>query len=169
MLKKNLSEFEKNIFDEIGKKYMLVTAGNKTTGFNCLTASWGGLGILWGKTVAFIFVRKSRYTYQFIEKTDSITLSFLNDQYKEAKKVMGTLSGRDVNKMEIAGLHYTYDPDYDGAYIEEADYCFKTKKIYSVDIPYENLPKEILEMYYSNGDEHTMYVCEIKQFLVKEK
>ena len=58
--------------------------------------------------------------------------------------------------------------DFDGAYITESDYCFKMKKLYHVDIPYESLPKEIIDLYYPNGDMHRMYVCEIKQFLEKE-
>ena len=43
------------------------------------------------------------------------------------------------------------------------------KKLYSVDIPYEALPQDILDRYYPKGDMHRMYVCEIKQFLMKEK
>lgn len=169
MLKKNLSEFKENIFDELAYKWGIVTAGNQKTGFNCLTVSWGGIGILWGKQVAYIFVRKSRHTYQFLENSDSVTISFLNDNYKEAKNLIGTASGRDMDKVKEAGLHYTYDPDFDGAYLEECDYCFKMKKLYSVDLPTDSLDKTIIDRYYPTGDPHTMYVCEIKQFLVKER
>ncbi len=168
MLKKSLSDFNQNIFEAIGQDYMIVTAGDKTVGFNCLTASWGGFGVLWGKPVAYIFIRKSRYTYQFIDKSKQITLSFLDNRYQSAKKIIGTKSGRDIDKMAETGLHYTYDPDYNGAYIEECDFCFKTSKLYAVDMPYESLPEDIKERYYAQGNEHTMFVCEIKQYLVKE-
>lgn len=168
MLKKDLNEFQKNIFDELGKKFAIVTAGDKTTGYNCLTASWGGFGVLWGKNVVYLFIRKSRYTHQFMEKSLSVTLSFLNDNYNDAKHLIGTISGRQTDKVLSAGLHYTYDPDYDGCYIEESDYCFKLKKLYSIDLPIENLPKNLQEQYYPTDDVHTMYVCEIKQFLIKE-
>ena len=61
------------------------------------------------------------------------------------------------------------DPtDFNGSYITQAEYCFKMKKLYSVDLPYEPLSDEIKDRYYPNGDMHRMYVCEIKQFLVKE-
>lgn len=168
MLKKDLNEFQKNIFNELGKNYAIVTAGDKKTGYNCLTASWGGFGVLWGKNVAYIFIRKSRYTHQFMEQSESVTLSFLNDQYKEAKQLIGTVSGKNTDKVDAAGLHYTYDPDFDGCYIEEADYCFKLKKLYCIDLPIENLAIHLQEQYYPTKDEHTMYVCEIKQFLIKE-
>ena len=169
MLKKDIYEFELNPFYEFNDRWALLTAGDKTTGFNSLTVSWGGIGILWGKKVAYVFVRKSRYTYEFLEKSDSVTLSFLKLEDKNKHSIMGRLSGRDVNKMELANLHYTYDPDYDGAYVTECEYCFKMKKLYSMDLPYEQLPKDIIDRYYPDGDSHTMYVCEIKQFLEKRE
>ena len=57
----NVSELKDNMFDAIGKEWMLVTAGNSSS-FNTMTASWGGVGVLWGKPVAFIFIRPERYT-----------------------------------------------------------------------------------------------------------
>jgi len=168
MLRKNINEFNKNVFNEIGKVWPILVAGDRTIGYNGMTVSWGGLGVLWGKNVGFVFVRKSRHTYDFIEKSASVTLSFLNDDYKAAKALFGSKSGRDINKFDSAGLHATLDLDYNGYYVSEADYVLKMKKLYSVDIPYENLPDSIKEAYYANGDMHTMYVCEITQYLVKE-
>ncbi len=34
---------------------------------NTMTASWGGLGVLWNKPMATIYVRPQRYTFQFLE------------------------------------------------------------------------------------------------------
>ena len=48
-------------FDKIGKEWMLVTAGNEEK-VNTMTASWGGMGVMWGKNAAFIVIRQSRYT-----------------------------------------------------------------------------------------------------------
>ena len=44
---------KENAFDLIGKEWMLVTAGTEDK-FNTMTASWGGVGILWNKPVAFL-------------------------------------------------------------------------------------------------------------------
>lgn len=169
MLKKSISMYKENILNELKNKHAIATAGDKRTGFNCLTVSWGGIGVLWGKEVAFVFVRKSRYTYNFLEKSQSITLSFLEENYKDQVLYLGRHSGRAEDKVKNAGLSYTYDPDYDGAYIKEASYCFKMKKLYEIDLPFENLPQDIQEMFYKDGDSHTMFVCEIKQFLVSEE
>ena len=80
MLKKNISEFKNNIFHEINDVWPILTAGDKFVGFNSMTVSWGGFGILWNKPVFYVFVRKSRNTFNYIEKSNSVTLSFLNDK-----------------------------------------------------------------------------------------
>ena len=61
------TELTDNLFQTIGKEWMLVTAGTPEK-FNTMTASWGGTGWLWNKPVAFVFIRPERYTYEFIEK-----------------------------------------------------------------------------------------------------
>ena len=71
-----IKDLTENFFEAIGKEWMLVTSGSKEK-FNTMTASWGGIGFLWNKAVAFIFIRPERYTYEFIEKNDMLTLSFL--------------------------------------------------------------------------------------------
>ncbi|MBQ5373195.1 MAG: flavin reductase family protein, partial [Bacteroidaceae bacterium] len=60
MIKKDLTVLsQEDVFHLIGKEWMLITAGN-IKHFNTMTASWGGLGWLWNKPVAFIFVRPER-------------------------------------------------------------------------------------------------------------
>ncbi len=168
MLKLNVEQFDKNVFKEIDKKWGIITAGDKTVGFNGMTVSWGGFGIMWNRPVAFIFVRKSRYTHEFLDKSNSITIAFLSDEYKEAKILFGRESGRDVNKYEKSGLHPVFEPDFNGYYPKESDYVFKMKALYNVDLPTENMPDNIKNNFYPTNDIHTMYVCEIKEYLVKE-
>lgn len=168
MLKKDLKEFDKNVFEEIDKKWAILVAGDRQTGFNGMTISWGTVGILWNMPVFFAFVRKSRYTHDFTEKSNNITLSFLSDKYKKEKALFGSKSGRDMDKFKETGLHPTLDLDYNGYYIAEAEYVLKGTKITSFDLEYENLPEHIKKDLYPTGDKHTVYVCEIKQYLVNE-
>ena len=167
MLKKDISCYKENFFEDLKEKNAILTAGDNKIGFNSLTISWGGIGVLWGVNVAYIFVRKSRYTHQFLEKSDSVTLSFLDDSYKSAVQYIGTHSGRDEDKIRNANLTYTYDPDFDGAYIEEASYCFKMKKLYQINLPMDQYVP-LKNQYYKDGDEHTLFICEIRQYLEKE-
>ena len=57
----NASDINESVFDLIGKDWALVTSGNSDK-FNTMTISWGGAGIMWGKPVAFTFIRPQRYT-----------------------------------------------------------------------------------------------------------
>ena len=168
MLKKDIKEFDKNIFTDLDKTWGIVTAGDKTIGCNSMTISWGGIGVLWGINVGIVYIRKSRYTYEFAKKSESFTISFLSDKYKKEKALFGSKSGRDIDKYEATGLHKCYEPDYDGYYIAEADYVLKMKKIYELDIPYDKLPDNLKERYYPDGDMHTMFVCKITHYLEKE-
>lgn len=54
-------ELNQNVFSMIGEQWMLVTAGTAER-CNTMTASWGGLGVLWGKPVATVYIRPQRYT-----------------------------------------------------------------------------------------------------------
>ena len=92
-----------NPFKLIGGDWMLITAGTKES-FNTMTASWGGLGVLWDKEVAFAFVRPTRHTFGFMEKSPVFTLSFFAEQYRPALEFCGAHSGRDVNKIAQTGL-----------------------------------------------------------------
>ncbi len=164
MLKVNLSEYKKNVFDEIGKKGAILTVGDYDN-YNAMTVSWGGFGVLWNMNVCFVFVRPQRYTYKFAEESENFTLSFMSSMYKDAVNFFGTYSGRDVNKFEKCNLHPCYDPDYKGYFVAEADYVFRLKKLCK--IPFE-LIKDQVKDYYPKEDYHTIYVCKIVDLLKNE-
>ena len=77
-------------FQAIGHEWLLVTAGTPTH-YNMMTASWGMLGILWNKPVATIFIRPERYTHDFVEATDRLTLSLLGD-HRKAYQIFGSIT-----------------------------------------------------------------------------
>ena len=68
----DINSFNENIFKLIGEKWMLITAGNEKK-LNTMTASWGGVGVLWSKNVSFAFIRPQRYTFEFIEENEYST------------------------------------------------------------------------------------------------
>ena len=72
----NIEEFKFNPFTKIGKEWMLVTASNNGK-VNSMTASWGGVGVLWNKNIAFIVLRPQRYTKEFVDASNEFSLSFL--------------------------------------------------------------------------------------------
>lgn len=92
-----------NIIKMLTNDWMLVTAGDDSK-FNMMTASWGGIGVLWGKPVTFCFINPARYTFQFMEKGDNYTLSFYTEVYRDALQYCGSVSGKDVDKIAGSGL-----------------------------------------------------------------
>lgn len=162
----NLNEIENiNPFNLIGNDWMLITSGSKEN-FNTMTASWGGLGVLWNKKVAFSFVRPQRYTFEFMEKNELFTLSFFGSEYKDALKICGRKSGRDCNKIKEAGLTPIFKDD--APCFEEAKIVLICKKIYSRFISPECMIDKSLEKNYENKDYHKMFIGEILKCLVRD-
>lgn len=154
-----------NPFKLIGTDWMLVTAGNKNA-FNTMTASWGGLGVLWNKKVSFCFIRPQRFTFEFIEKNDYYSLSFYDSVYKDSLRICGTTSGREVNKVEKAGLNPCFKENV--PYFEEAKLVFICKKIYTQFIEPKYMIEPKLDLNYKEKDYHKMYVGEIIECMVKK-
>lgn len=156
-------EIKDNIIKLIADEWMLVTAGDQN-GYNMMTASWGGMGEMWGKDVAVTVIRPQRYTYEFIEKSDLFTLSFYGDK-KDIHAVCGKKSGRDINKTAEAGLTPVY---IDGTVtFDEARLTVICKKLYASDLKADGFVDEGCLKWYDN-DFHRMYVGEIVKVLVKE-
>lgn len=92
----------------IGKEWMLVTAGDKQKA-NTMTASWGGLGVMWGKEVAFIVIRPQRYTKEFIDGGEHLSLCVLDESHRKTLSYLGTVSGRTEDKIQNSGLTLAFD------------------------------------------------------------
>jgi flavin reductase (DIM6/NTAB) family NADH-FMN oxidoreductase RutF len=155
-----------NIFDMVGKQWMLITGGDRS-GFNSMTASWGGAGILWGKPVAFCFIRPQRHTRVFADAGENFSLSFYSEQYRELLAgVFGSESGRDIDKVNKSGFTPAFSED-GAVYYEQAELVLVCRKIYYDDFKPENfLSPDIFSMYPDN-DYHRMYVGEITEVLKK--
>ena len=157
-------EIDGNLIEAIADEWMLITAGNSEK-YNTMTASWGYMGELWGADSAVVFVRPQRYTLEFLNSNDYFTLSFYGDQ-KQIHKVCGSMSGRDVDKAELASL----TPKFDEAapYFEQARMVIICKKQYTDTLKAENFTDTApLERWY-DGDLHHIFVGKIEKVLIKE-
>ena len=152
-----------NPFKLIGSDWMLITAGTPEA-FNTMTASWGGLGILWEKKVATCFIRPTRYTFEFAERSTYFTLSFFGEQYRKALTYCGTHSGKNTDKIREAGLTPAKDGGF--VYFEEARLVLACRKLYAQDIDPEQFLDPKIEDMYPQKDYHRMYIGEIVKCLV---
>ena len=55
-------KLELDVFSRFNDRWALVCAGGRT-GFNALAISWGGLGTLWSRPAATVYVKPIRYTW----------------------------------------------------------------------------------------------------------
>ena len=166
MLEKcEVKSLDQNVFTLIGEQWMLITAGTPEH-CNTMTASWGGLGVLWGADVATCYIRPQRYTYEFIEKSDYFTLSFLEETYRKQLALCGAKSGREVDKVKECG--FTVAQAQGGApYFEQADLVFVCRKRMVVPMDPAAMPQDVKEKWYEN-DYHIMYWGEIVETLVRK-
>lgn len=154
-----------NPFKRIAKDWMLITA-EKDGKANTMTAGWGGLGVMWGKDVAFIVIRESRFTKEFVDGSEHFSLTFFGEGYKKELGYLGSVSGRDEDKIARSGL--TLVPDA-APYFKEGNLALVCKKLYAINMGPEGFTAgpELDENWYADKDYHTLYVGEIEKAYIK--
>jgi len=173
-LDKAVREFSGSVFERLDKQWMLITAGCVDAdkgNWNTMTASWGGMGVLWGMDVAFIFVRPSRRTFGFTNDSRLFTLSFFGEEKRSALDLCGKQSGRDTDKAAAAGLSPVYfDEGLErGAlsFAEARDILF-CRKVYNQDIDPALFLDKSIEKNYNGNNYHRMYIGEIIGYKTKK-
>lgn len=167
----SVSELNMNPMTMIAKEWMLVTAGNQERGYNTMTASWGHLGSLWGHggglPTAVVYLRPQRYTKEFVDREELFTITVFPEEYKKALGYLGSHSGRDGDKVAVAGLTPVFEGDY--TYFAEAKLTLVCRKLYRGTIqPGGFMDQSFVEEYYPNRDFHDFYIGEIVKVLVAE-
>ncbi len=155
-----------NPFTKLGSDWALLCAGNSETGFNMMTASWGGFGVLWGKNTVTVYIRESRYTRKFFDAGETFTVSFYDEKNRKALNICGSLHGNKCDKVKESGLT-PYFTDGTVAF-EEAQMIFVCRKIFHTDITRETADaKKLFDDVYTEPDYHRMYIGEILKVLEK--
>lgn len=148
-----------NVFSLIGDQWMLVTAGTEEK-CNTMTASWGGLGVLWGAPAATCYIRPQRYTKEFLDREEYFTLTFFNEEYRKALALCGSKSGRDVDKIKECGFTVR-TADCGAPYFEQARLVLVCRKRFVQEMDPNRIPQDVKEKWYPDQDYHTMYIGEI--------
>lgn len=162
-----------NVIQLIADEWMLVTAGNKDS-YNTMTASWGGIGYVWGFPASTIYIRDTRYTYQFLQREESFTLSFFTEKHRGALRICGTKSGRDSDKVKEAGLTPIETPSGLMAF-DEARMIIECKKAFVQELDFENFTdaykEKIMNENYNNehsASKHQMFISEITNIWIRK-
>lgn len=170
MKKVNFDELNFNPYSKIGNEWMLISAGNKDS-YNTMTASWGEFGSLWGhgagRPVATVFIRPSRYTKQFVDNNEYFSLCFFDETYKKDLGYLGTVSGKDEDKVSKTKLIPAFTDK--APYFEQAQIVLVCRKLYAQDIKEECFAaKDVVDNVYPLKDFHTMYIGEIVETYIKD-
>lgn len=163
MKKIDVKTLSDNVFETIGTEWMLITAGTPDH-YNTMTASWGCLGWLWNKPVAVAFIRPERFTHDFAEQNELLTLSFLghSEEARKAYNFCGSKSGRDCDKAKETGL-VVEATELGNVTFKQARLTLECRKLYKDNIkPDRFLSPDIAQWYGgARGGYHDVYVMEI--------
>ncbi len=129
---------------------------------------------MWGKNVAFTFIRPQRYTKKFIDKNDCFSLCFFDNSFKKNLSYLGSVSGKKEDKISKSGLSPCFINNI--PCFEEANMILICKKLYVQELeptcfinPFNKLhsnineytQNDLNEKWYKDKDYHFMYISEI--------
>lgn len=157
--KENFTEAKLDIFSMFHGRWALLTAGTPED-YNTMTIGWGDMGTVWNKPTVTVYVRENRYTYEFMQRHKEFTVCFFPEAARKDLALLGKLSGRDGDKIAQTGL--TPKPLENTVGFAEAELTFVCKTLYSHRMDRTQVPREIVERYYTGDDTiHHLYIAEV--------
>ena len=143
-------------------QWFLLTSGDFNKGdYNTMTVAWGFFGIMWSKPMAVVVVRPTRYTFGFMNRYDTFTLCAFDDEHYDDLMLLGTLSGRDGDKIAKTGLTPVAATRVAAPVFKEAVLAVECKKVYTDDFKPQNFLDPYIETKYPLRDYHRMYFGEV--------
>jgi len=142
------------------KRWLVLTAGTLDD-CNMMTVAWGSVGCMWAKPFAQVVVRPQRYTRGYMDRMETFTLCAFPEQYRKDLQVLGTVSGRDGDKLAQTGLTMIPSRNVAAPSYKEADLILECRTIYYQDMDPDGFVDESIESNYPAEDYHRIYYGEI--------
>ena len=162
------AQLGENVFDLFRQGFLLTA--EKDGKVNTMTVGWGALGVMWGKDVMITSVRPERYTYEFMEASDTFSMAVLPAEDKKKVGYCGSVSGRQTDKVADCGFDVEYAEGT--PYFAQSRVVFICKKLAAPALERAQFLGDdtIPDRWYNekNGGYHTLYFGEILKILVKE-
>jgi flavin reductase (DIM6/NTAB) family NADH-FMN oxidoreductase RutF len=141
---------------------MLLTSGDFVEGrFNAMTVGWGSIGYIWRRPFVQVVVRPVRYTYEFMERYETFTVCAFPKEYHAALQLLGTKSGRDMDKIAASGLTPVASETVAAPAYVEAELIIECRKMYWDDFNPEQFLDPEIDANYPRKDYHRFYFGEI--------
>lgn len=145
------------------KKGVFLTTKNGDK-VNSMVIGWGHIGRVWERPVFIAYVRTSRYTSELIDSNPEFTVNVpVNGFTKEAFALCGSKSGRDMDKISMAGLSLVEPEVISVPAIKEFPLTLECRVIYRQMQDASLLPDVIRNQFYGEAcpEEHICYYGEI--------
>ncbi len=142
------------------KQWLLLTAGTPKN-CNMMTVAWGSIGCMWNKPFAQVVVRPQRYTFEFIEKSECFTLCAFPERYRQDLLHLGTVSGRDCDKLSETKLTLKKSTTVLSPSYEEASLILECRKMYAQNMEPACFVTDAGPIVYPEKDYHRIYFGEI--------
>ena len=131
---------------------------------NTMTIGWGMEGKCWGKPVFVAMVRQSRYTLEILDQAKSFTVSIpKSGEMKKELGYLGTVSGRNEDKIKISGITLIEAEKITGKLIGGCQSYYECKILFSQQMDKNCFVDggEIDDKMYKDGDYHYIIFGEI--------
>lgn len=141
-------------------RWLLLTAGTADD-CNMMTVAWGSVGCMWSKPFAQVVVRPQRHTRKYMDQMGSFTLCAFPEKYRKDLQTLGTISGRDGDKLSQTGLTLMDSQNVSAPSYKEADLVLECRTMYHQDMAPGGFVDETIRDNYTANDYHRIYFGEI--------
>ena len=98
----NVNDYANEIIKALPKGILLTTKAEKV---NSMVIGWGTLGVNWSRPVFAVYVREGRFTRKQLDQNPEFTINVPVGEFdKKIISICGRQSGRDIDKIQEAGL-----------------------------------------------------------------
>jgi flavin reductase (DIM6/NTAB) family NADH-FMN oxidoreductase RutF len=152
------------IFD---RQWALLVGGSARP--NPMTVSWGGLGTLWNRPVATVYVRPTRFTFGLLEAERVFTLNFLPERYRAALDLCGAVSGRDLDKWHATGLGKARSATVPVPRVAEAELALECRVLATLEVDPQRFLEPAIADLYPRKDYHRVFLGEVLAAFADER
>lgn len=129
---------------------------------NIMTASWGFIGFMWGKRVAVVPIRDSRYSKGIVDEKGEFTMCIPYDgKMQKELTFCGTKSGRDMVKYKECGMEIQKAKSVGTYIVKGCDAYFECKVLQTLTFEGQKLTPFAVSQYGDKPDYHNFYIAEI--------
>lgn len=170
----NVFDYAGHICKSVQKGVLLTTKADERV--NTMTIGWGTLGIQWNRPIFIAYVRNSRFTRDFLDRSGKFTVNIPMESVDgNILNYCGRNSGRDVDKIKSLGLTLIPGDTVDVPAIAEFPLTLECRVVYQQCQEPETIPQDILNRFYPTCDDekdtidfHIAYYGEIQAAYILE-